>query len=101
VFGRTPESRDKFFRLEVFTAQGSEGFDVYGLTKAQISSNVLDHYERHHHYIEGVNSASATVSNEQTVDWSADFVDEMLEAEQAELAEPDRQAASGRTKEVK
>ncbi|WP_353109599.1 choline BCCT transporter BetT [Gordonia sp. (in: high G+C Gram-positive bacteria)] len=101
VFGRTPESRDKFFRLEVFTAQGSEGFDVYGLTKAQISSNVLDHYERHHHYIEGVNSASATVSNEQTVDWSADFTEEMLEPEQTELGEPDRQSASGQTKEVK
>ncbi|MCF8589826.1 choline BCCT transporter BetT [Gordonia liuliyuniae] len=73
VFGRSPDAGDLFFRLEVFTAQGSEGFDVYGLTEAQISSNVLDHYERHLHYLEIVGGDTATIVGENVTDWSADF----------------------------
>ncbi|GAA4641499.1 choline BCCT transporter BetT [Gordonia humi] len=80
VFGRSPDVSDKFFRLEVFTAQGSEGFNVYGLTKTQISSNVLDHYERHLHYLEAVGDEAAPLSGEQIIDWSADFDDGADEA---------------------
>ena len=75
VFGRSPDSGDTFFRLEVFTAQGSEGFNVFGLTEPQIISNVLDQYERHLHYLELVGGDTATIVGEQVVDWSADFPD--------------------------
>ncbi|WP_084638140.1 choline BCCT transporter BetT [Gordonia shandongensis] len=84
VFGRNPEPSDSFFRLEVFTAQGSEGFDVYGFTKEQISSNVLDHYERHLAYLHSVGEGeSSTVMGEATLDWSADFEDDHADFEEA------------------
>ncbi|MBM7367410.1 choline BCCT transporter BetT [Gordonia hydrophobica] len=77
VFGRTPDTSDSFYRLEVFTAQGSEGFDVYGFTKTQISSNVLDLYERHIEYLHTVGDVESSHTEcEATLDWSADFVDE-------------------------
>ncbi|WP_193392939.1 choline BCCT transporter BetT [Gordonia phthalatica] len=77
VFGGSPGAADHFFRLEVFTAQGSEGFDVFGFTKTQISSNVLDHYERHIEYLHTVGDAeSSHTESEATLDWSADFIDE-------------------------
>ncbi|MGB3699087.1 MAG: choline BCCT transporter BetT [Gordonia sp. (in: high G+C Gram-positive bacteria)] len=82
VFGMSPEPSDTFFRLEVFTAQGSEGFDVFGFTKEQISSNVLDHYERHIAYLHSVGDAdSEPVESEATLDWSADFEEELPEKE--------------------
>ena len=77
VFGRSPAMSDSFFRLEIFTAQGSEGFDIFGFTKTQISSNVLDHYERHIEYLHTVGDVeSSHTESEATLDWSADFVDE-------------------------
>jgi choline/glycine/proline betaine transport protein len=38
---------DVYFRLEVFTQTGSEGYDLMGLTKQQIIDDVLDRYEGH------------------------------------------------------
>ncbi|MGB3602272.1 choline BCCT transporter BetT [Gordonia sp. (in: high G+C Gram-positive bacteria)] len=86
VFGMSPEPSDVFYRLEVFTALGSEGFDVFGFTKEQISSNVLDHYERHIQYLHSVGDAeSEPVESEATLDWSGDFeltdVEDPLEEE--------------------
>ncbi|EGD54698.1 choline BCCT transporter BetT [Gordonia neofelifaecis] len=82
VFGLNPETSERFYRLEVFTAQGSEGFDVYGFTKEQISSNVLDHYERHIEYLHSVgDSESEPVESEATLDWSADFEEDLPEEE--------------------
>ena len=82
VFGRNPDVYDTFFRLEVCTAQGSEGFDLSGFTKTQISSNVLDHYERHIEYLHSLGDAeSSHTESDATLDWSADFVDETDEVE--------------------
>ncbi|MFD2758727.1 choline BCCT transporter BetT [Gulosibacter faecalis] len=45
--GRMSREVDVYFRLEVFTQTGSEGYDLMGLTKQQIIDDVLDRYEGH------------------------------------------------------
>jgi choline/glycine/proline betaine transport protein len=36
-----------YFRIEVFTQTGSEGYDLMGLSSQQIIDDVLDRYENH------------------------------------------------------
>lgn len=38
---------DVYYRLEVFTQTGSEGYDLMGLTQQQVINDVLDRYEAH------------------------------------------------------
>ncbi|QTG81624.1 choline BCCT transporter BetT [Arthrobacter crystallopoietes] len=38
---------DVYFRLEVFTQTGTEGYDLMGLTQQQVINDVLDRYEAH------------------------------------------------------
>lgn len=49
MFGARSMSRqvDVYFRLEVFTQTGTEGYDLMGLTPQQVINDVLDRYEAH------------------------------------------------------
>ncbi|WP_236641174.1 BCCT family transporter [Glutamicibacter sp. HZAU] len=49
MFGARSMSReiDVYFRLEVFTQTGSEGYDLMGLERDQVINDVLDRYETH------------------------------------------------------
>ena len=49
MFGARSMSReiDVYFRLEVFTQTGTEGYDVMGLDREQVINDVLDRYEAH------------------------------------------------------
>ncbi|MCD1143761.1 choline BCCT transporter BetT [Kocuria sp. LUK] len=49
MLGARPMSRetDVYYRLEVFTQTGSEGYDLMGLTRQQVINDVLDRYEAH------------------------------------------------------
>ncbi|HJG78994.1 MAG TPA: hypothetical protein K8V08_01120, partial [Brevibacterium senegalense] len=38
---------DVYYRIEVFTHTGSEGYDLLGLNRQQIIDDVLDRYETH------------------------------------------------------
>ncbi|MGO1909287.1 MAG: high-affinity choline transporter BetT, partial [Brevibacterium linens] len=42
-----PRGNDVYFRIEVFTQTGSEGYDLMGLSSQQIIDDVLDRYENH------------------------------------------------------
>ncbi|MFD9669301.1 choline BCCT transporter BetT [Rhodococcus sp. NPDC059968] len=42
-----PREIDVYYRLEVFTQTGSEGYDLMGLTPQQVINDVLDRYEAH------------------------------------------------------
>ncbi len=44
-FAHTTET--VYYRLEVFSQSGSLGYDVYGYTRQQLISNLLDLYDRH------------------------------------------------------
>lgn len=49
MFGGRQMARghDVYYRLEVFTQTGSEGYDLMGLTKEQVINDILDRYEAH------------------------------------------------------
>lgn len=44
---RMAPGQDFYYRVEVFTQTGSEGYDLMGLTVQQIIDDVLDRYEAH------------------------------------------------------
>jgi choline/glycine/proline betaine transport protein len=45
--GRMSRETDVYYRVEVFTQTGSEGYDLMGVTQQQIIDDVLDRYEAH------------------------------------------------------
>ncbi|MDN5900122.1 MAG: choline BCCT transporter BetT [Brachybacterium sp.] len=49
TFGARSMSRgaDVYYRVEVFTQTGSEGYDLMGLTSQQVIDDVIDRYEAH------------------------------------------------------
>ncbi|MGY5764034.1 choline BCCT transporter BetT [Brachybacterium sp. DNPG3] len=52
TFGaRVAPERSTYHRLDVFTQTGAEGYDIGGLTRAQIIADVLDRYENHIRYL--------------------------------------------------
>ncbi|WP_072688270.1 choline BCCT transporter BetT [Rhodococcus marinonascens] len=94
-YGQGAQKLGKYFRLEVFSADGSNGFDVFGFTKEQLIGNVLDHYERQLEFLhrsEGIESTA--VDGDPVIDWSHDF--EALDAtEPVEMgAEPETNGVS-------
>ncbi|WP_110670731.1 choline BCCT transporter BetT [Salinicola halophilus] len=44
---RTPRSSGRYYRLEVYLLEGSQGYDLTGYTQAQVIDDILDQYERH------------------------------------------------------
>ena len=48
IFGARPAPQmKKYYRMEVFTHTGSEGYDLYGVSKQQVIDDVLDRFEAH------------------------------------------------------
>ena len=48
--GSIPWSRragDRYFRCEVYLAEGSQGYSLNGYTREQTIGDILDQYERH------------------------------------------------------
>ncbi len=41
----------KFYRAEVYLSEGGQDYDLMGWTKEQIITDVIDHYERHLHFL--------------------------------------------------
>jgi len=73
---RTVSERGRYYRLEVFTATGSHGYDVFGYTVEQLIADVLGHYESHLEFLrisEGRRGAAITEENPVVTDWQDDF----------------------------
>lgn len=45
--GAVHSGKDVYYRVEVFAQTGSEGYDLYGVTRQQVIDDVLDRYEAH------------------------------------------------------
>ena len=45
--GSMARATDVYYRVEVFAQTGSEGYDLYGITRQQVIDDVLDRYEAH------------------------------------------------------
>ncbi|ROQ22546.1 BCCT family transporter [Gallaecimonas pentaromativorans] len=50
-FNFTEKDEAKHFRAEVYLREGGQGYDIYGYTKEQVVSDVLDQYEKHMHFL--------------------------------------------------
>jgi len=44
--------RDEYFRAEVFLGEGGLNYDIMGYSKEQVISDVIDHYEKHRHFLD-------------------------------------------------
>jgi len=52
AFVRRPQSQDsRYYRLEAHLFEGSQGYDLVGYTRAQVVEDILDHFERHMHFL--------------------------------------------------
>ncbi|MHB0775173.1 choline BCCT transporter BetT [Halomonas sp. WWR20] len=47
----TPHASERYYRLEVYLLEGSQGYDLMGYTREQVIGDILDQYERHMHFL--------------------------------------------------
>ncbi|PWH06100.1 high-affinity choline transporter BetT [Brachybacterium endophyticum] len=73
AFRVAPED-DDYYRLEVFTATGSRGYDVFGYSSEHLITDVLDLYESHLEYLRvSAGGSDAGTAATATTDWQEDF----------------------------
>ena len=74
---RGVSATDKYYRLEVFSLEGSHGYDLMGYDKEQVIGDVLDHYETHLDFLHLNRGApgNTTVADDHLAPdtWSADY----------------------------
>ncbi len=74
---RRADPDDHYYRMEVFSQEGSYGYDLMGYTKEQVITDVLDHYEQHLEFLHLNRAAPGnTVLVEDQVakdNWESDF----------------------------
>jgi choline/glycine/proline betaine transport protein len=46
-----PKGTDRYWQLEVHLREGGQNYDVMGYTHAQLTDDILDHYERHLEFV--------------------------------------------------
>ncbi|WP_435170613.1 BCCT family transporter [Falsirhodobacter sp. 1013] len=49
--GGNEQPRNRYYRAEVFLAQGSRGYDIFGYSKEEIIADVVAHYDRFLHFV--------------------------------------------------
>ena len=72
---RSLSESGRYYRLEVFTHTGSQGYDVYGYTTEQLIADVLGHYESHLEYLRlaaGTKDSTLAESEALVTDWLAE-----------------------------
>lgn len=66
---------DEYYRVEIFSATGSQGHDIMGYTKEQIISDILDAYERHLTFLtlsEDVHTQALNTVSHAPDEWETD-----------------------------
>ena len=43
--------RNRYYRAEVFLAQGGRDYDIFGYETEQVIADVINHYDRFRHYL--------------------------------------------------
>ncbi|MDJ0377050.1 choline BCCT transporter BetT [Cryobacterium sp. PH31-L1] len=74
---RAASASAKYYRMEVFSLEGSHGYDLMGYSKEQVITDVLDHYETHLDFLH-LNRAepgNTALAEDQVAkdNWEADF----------------------------
>ena len=45
------KGRERYYRVEVMLVEGGQGYDLMGYTKDQVIADILEHFERHMHFL--------------------------------------------------
>ncbi|GAA3708190.1 choline BCCT transporter BetT [Zhihengliuella alba] len=76
-YARASSATDKYYRMEVFSLEGSYGYDLYGYSQEQLIADVLDHYEMHleflHQTREALHTTSVAEHHNVTTGWDDDY----------------------------
>ena len=76
-YARVSAGNDTYYRIEVFSQEGSHGYDLMGLSKDQLISDVLDQYEAHMTFLKTQTDADGPSqingNGVSKTDWEADF----------------------------
>jgi len=76
-FARVSSEKNVYYRVEVFSQEGSHGYDLMGLTKEQLICDVLDQYEAHLVFLEAQTELAApsqiNASGASKTHWESDF----------------------------
>ncbi|WP_110675881.1 choline transporter [Salinicola sp. RZ23] len=59
---RAPQGQARYYRLEVYLLEGSQGYDLMGYTQEQVIEDILDQYERHLHFLHMSREAPGSVT---------------------------------------
>jgi choline/glycine/proline betaine transport protein len=74
---RSSSASGKYYRMEVFSLEGSHGYDLMGYTKEQVITDVLDHYETHLDFLHlnREDPGNTALAEDQVAkdNWEADF----------------------------
>ncbi len=96
-YARDSSTGEQYYRLEVFSLEGSHGYDLMGCTREQIIGDVLDQYEIHLSFLrEQENIDGPSTIAEATVpktDWDADFENPSAEAATPKSTETTREGS--------
>ncbi|UNK47706.1 choline BCCT transporter BetT [Arthrobacter sulfonylureivorans] len=85
-YARSSGAGGKYYRIEVFSLEGSHGYDLMGYSKDEVIADVLDHYEVHleflHQHRATLPYTTAAESVPAKADWDTDYdtVDEPVAA---------------------
>lgn len=78
---------EKYYRMEVFSLEGSHGYDLLGCSREQVIADVLDQYEVHLAFLQenngGIGGSKIAEDTDAVTDWETDFamVEEGAEAD--------------------
>lgn len=77
IYATASSKTEHYYRMEVFSLEGSHGYDLFGCTREQVIADVLDHYEVHLAFLlknGGTSGASKiAAATESKTDWEGDF----------------------------
>ncbi len=60
---RANEARSRYYRLEVYLLEGSQGYDLIGFNREQVINDILDQYERHLQFLHMSREAPGSGAN--------------------------------------
>ncbi len=70
-------TKGKYYRMEVFSLEGSHSYDLAGYTREQVITDVLDHYETHLEFLhlnrETPGNTAITEDQAGKDNWESDF----------------------------
>jgi len=76
-YAKSTAAGEKYYRMEVFSLEGSHGYDLFGSSREQVIADVLDHYEVHleflHQNRETLASSTVAESVAPKAEWEGDY----------------------------